>query len=68
MKPQTSENEIREQAFKALTRQIGCKMTYQPLPDRDFVDGRVELQLEHGKYLFNAEVKARITGPDTLFP
>jgi hypothetical protein len=68
MKPHTIENEIREQAFEALTRQIGCKMTYQPLPGQDYVDGRVELQVEHGKYLFNAEVKARITGPDTLFP
>jgi hypothetical protein len=68
MKPQTTENEIREQAFAALTRQIGCKLTYQPLIDRDFAAGKVKLQVEQGEYLFNAEVKARITGADTMLP
>lgn len=68
MRPRTTENHIIEQAFEALTRQIGCKVTFQPLADRDFVDGKVELQAELGNYVFYAEVKARITGADTLLP
>jgi hypothetical protein len=68
MNPQTIENEIREQAFEALTRQIGCKITYQPLVGQNFVDGKVGLKAAHGEYFFYAEVKGRITGADTLLP
>ena len=68
MKTQTTENEIIEQALEALTRQIGCKITYEPLLGRDFVDGKVYLKAAHGDYFFYAEVKARITGADTLLP
>lgn len=61
-------NDIREKALEAFTRQTGCLITYQPLTDGNLAEGKVELQAEHGKYLFHAEVKAKITDADTLLP
>ena len=60
--------DIREQAFEALARQTGCRITYQPPTDGNLAEGKVELQAEHGKYAFHAEVKPKITGADTLLP
>lgn len=67
---QTNEKEIIEQAIEALIRQTGCKMVYELLtvPEPYFADAKVELKVEQGNYFFIADIKARATRAEALFP